>query len=289
MESTMKPRHFLFGLAGFSGLAIALIYFFPREGVDITSTHTDRSTVPARPALVAEIVRPSLNQESKNDSLQREADPLAELKRRLDDPRQRNANLLRAKLNVEQTHGRLFQRLRNLPPETLDRLKDILAETQLAMERGALPDRIPVDDGAAKAASENLGRIAKDGDDQVHALLGDDGYAQYSLSRQTEPYRESIDQVTNIMRARGAAVTEDMQERVLDGYTRALVAAAKISASDTTPESFRTLSESARQELRLKQQLRFDEILASTMSGILSPTEYKLFMESQFAQDRSVP
>ena len=228
---------------------------------------------------------PPMNQEDQNAPILQQNDPLAELKRRLDDHRNREANLHRAKLNIEQTYGRLFQRLRNLPPETLDRLKTVLAENQLTMERGLLPDRFPADETAAKAAHDNLERIRKEGDEQVRAVLGDEGYAQYDLSRKAEPYRQSSEQVANIMRARGANVTEDMQERILDGYTRALVAAAEISAKDTTPEAFQALSDSARQELRSKQQARFDETLASTMSQILGPEEYKLFMESQFAQD----
>ncbi len=140
----MKPRHYLLGLAVVSGLAIVLVYYLPRSRVNAASTHMDRVTAhaaPPMPATAAESPSPPLNQESKNDALRRDADSLAELKRRLDEPRQRETNLLCAKLNVKQSHGLLFQRLRNLPPETLDRLKDILAGTQLAMERGALPDR----------------------------------------------------------------------------------------------------------------------------------------------------
>ncbi|HEY8993490.1 MAG TPA: hypothetical protein VIM71_02295 [Lacunisphaera sp.] len=284
----MKPRYYVLAIAVLSGLTLALVRRRPHD-VQADSAPAHSTAVTSAVALTQSASamagpQPPPAAEGRNPQA---ADPLAELKRRLDDPRQREANLLRAKLNIEQTHGRIFQRLRNLPPEILDRLKLVLAENQLAMERGALPDRFPVDDSAAEAANENLSRIAKEGDEQVRALLGDEGYAQYSLSRQAEPYRESIEQVTNIMRARGAEVTEDMQERILDSYTRALVAAAKISANDMTPAAFRALSESARQELRLKQQLRFDEILASTMSATLSPTEYTLFMDAQFAQDQS--
>jgi hypothetical protein len=91
------------------------------------------------------------------------------------------------------------------------------------------------------------------------------------------------------MRSRGVNVTDEMQERIMAGYTSALVAAAKVSANDTTPEAFQSLSDAARQELRAKQQARFDEILASTMSNILGPDEYKLFMESEFVQGTGSP
>jgi hypothetical protein len=214
-----------------------------------------------------------------------QGDPLPALKRRLDDPREHEANLLRAILNIEQRYGRLFQRLKNFPPDVLEKLKLAMAENQLAMERGALPDYLPVDDAERKVVKENMDRIQKNGDEQVQALLGDDGYAQYDLFRKSEPYRESIEQVTNLMRARGVTVNEDLQQKILDGYTKALIEAAAISSTDVSPAAFQALSDSARQELRAKQQSRFDEKLATTMSAILSPSEYKLFMDSQFAQD----
>jgi hypothetical protein len=68
-----------------------------------------------------------------------------------------------------------------------------------------------------------------------------------------------------------------------------LATAAEVSANDTTPEAFQALSDATRQDLRFKQQSRFDEMLASTMSKILSPADYKLFMESEFAQGETSP
>jgi len=244
---------------------------------------------PSPPPLAASPSIPQASHVDQGEPVPKVIDPLVELKRRLDDPREREARLQRAILNVEQTYGRLFQRLRNLPPDVLDRLKTALAEKLLAMERGSLPDHLPVSDADARAGKEKLDQIQKEADGQIQAVLGDEAYAQYVLFQQSEPYRPSIEQIANTMRSRGIDVNEEKQERILAGYTRALVAAAKISANDTTPESFQALSDQARRELRSKQQARFDEVLASTMSTVLSPAEYKLFMESEFAAGGTSP
>lgn len=288
----MKLHYYVVPIAAGLVVAVALYTLSLRHPVDpisppIVSAGTPAVQSQARSAAINQT--PEATQNVRSEPLSQKIDPLAELKRRLDDPQEHATNLLRAKLNVEQTCGRLFQRLRNLPPEVLDRLKTALAEKQLAMERGSLPDHMPVDDAEANAGKEKLDRIQAAADGQIQAILGDDAYEQYNFFQQSEPYRESIEQVTSMMRSRGGDVSDDMQEKILAGYTSALVAAAKVSANDTTPEAFQTLSDSARQELRAKQQSRFDETLASTMSKILSPAEYKLFMDSELAQGASSP
>jgi hypothetical protein len=229
------------------------------------------------PPAVATSPAPEAAAPSQAEPASSQADPIAELKRRLDD------------LNLEQTYGRFFQRLRNLPPEVLEQLKTALAERQLAMERGSLPDHLPVDDAEAKAGKERLDRIQQQADDQMRAAFGEEVYAQYAYFQQSEPLRGSMEQVTNMMRSRGVNVTDAMEEEILAGYTNALAATAKIAAKDTTPGAFQAMSDAARQDLKLKQQSRFDETLAATMSKILSPADFKLFMESEFAQDAPSP
>lgn len=54
------------------------------------------------------------------------------LRMRLTDPARREIDLLQAKTMIGRTNGRLFLRLSKTTPETLDRLKTILAETDLA-------------------------------------------------------------------------------------------------------------------------------------------------------------
>jgi hypothetical protein len=288
----MKPRFYLIPIAIGLALAVSLYLFLKSHRTDIGApTAAPAAPPPASlpPRSIAEIPTPEIARLLQSDPAPLKVDPLTELKRRLDDPSQHTAHLARARLKVEQNYSRLFQRLRNLPPEVLDQLKTALAEKQLALERGALPDRLPVSDAEAKTGKARLDRIQQETDAQLRAVFGDEVYAQYNYVQQSEPLRGSIEQVTNLMRSRGVDVTEEMQENILAGYTSALVAAATVSASDTTPEAFQALSEAARQELRAKQQSRFDEALASTMSKILSPDDYKLFMESEFAYDAGSP
>jgi len=288
----MKPRFYIISVAAGLTLVVVLYTVSTRRTAEALAP----SVVPAAPRPVLLPPRPvaqspvaEASPSGRSEMAPPKVDPLAEMKRRLDDPQQHAANLARAKLSVEQSYGRLFQRLRNLPPEVLERLKTALAEKQLAMERGMLPDQLPVSDAEAKANRQKLESIQQTADDQLRAVFGDQVYAQYNYVQQSEPLRGSIEQVTNMMRSRGVDVTEAMQEKILEGYTSALVAAAKVSAKDISPEAFKTLSDAARQELRTKQQARFDETLASTMSKILSPGDYKLFMESEFAQGSSPP
>lgn len=216
-------------------------------------------------------------------------DLLSELKRQLDDPGQHEANLRQAMLDVEQRYGRLLQRIRGLGPEALARLKTALAERDLALRRGALPDHFPVDETASQSAKKNLERIRAKAEAQLHTLLGDEAYAQYTSFQQSEPYRETIEHVANMMRSRGIDVPDGMQDKILEGYTEALVAAANESAKDITPAALQALSDAARQELRIKEQSRFDEALALTMSKLLSSPEYKAFMECQLKQNINTP
>jgi hypothetical protein len=287
----MKPPCYV--LAGTAGvvLALGLYITLPRKSAN---TGTPSYPAPASRAAPASLqadatATPEAGTSYKIDLTPATADPLAELKRRLDDPQQRAAHLARARLNVEQASGRLFQRLRHYSPEVLDRLKTALAEKQLAIERAALHDHLPGGDFDAVAGKERLDRIQQEADEQIRTTFGDEIYAQYTYAQQSEPLRGSIQQVTNVLRSRGIDVTDEMQEGILAGYTSALVAAAKLSANDTTPAAFQSLSVAARREFKAKQQARFDEILASTMSKILGPDEYKLFMESEFVQGAGSP
>ena len=214
---------------------------------------------------------------------------LQALRNRLNDPMQQAARLLAARAHVEQTKGRLFQRLKKNPPEKLDRLKTLLAETELATNVAALPSRVDPSAAEVRQINDTVTRIQAEGDSRVKALLGPDDYANYAAYQKSETYRDTIEQVTNIMRSRGAAITDDQQEAVLDAYAEAMYAAAQDSAGDSTAADYATMTDAQRQALRLRQLARFDQYLADKAAGVLDPANFKLFMESQYVQESGAP
>ncbi|MDD2765569.1 MAG: hypothetical protein PHE83_16525 [Opitutaceae bacterium] len=289
-----RPAFYLCLLAvGMAGVVAWTIYRPPSSGNDSSKISRDLSRsestqeAPRARESPAKVVSKSAS--AVPAQVNEKDDILNALKRRLDDSNQRGIRLRRAKAHVEQSKGRLFQRLRNVPPEKLDQLKVILAETELAMERGALPTSANSAEAEAAEINDTLKRIQADSDHQVQALLDADDYAIYAAYQGSNAYRNTIEQVTNVMRARGSAVSDDLQEAILDGYAGAIAAAAKDSANDITPAAFRSLSKEQQNALRQQQLARFDGILAASMVNILSPAEYQLFMDAQFTQETNTP
>jgi len=214
---------------------------------------------------------------------------LKDLRDRLLDPRQRDANLQQARLQIEITKSHLFQRLRNLPAERLEQLKTLLAETQLNAALAALPTHADLSPGEMNQIAQTLKGIQTESDSQVRDLLGAEDFAIYEGYQYSEPFRGTIEQVTNIMRARGAVVSADSQESILDAYASAMNAAAQDSGNDGTFVNWGSMTPDQQSAVRVQQLERFDAYLATKMAKVLEPEDYKIFMEAQLAQENSAP
>jgi hypothetical protein len=197
--------------------------------------------------------------------------------------------LQRVRLQIEITKSHLFQRLRNLPPEKLEQLKTLLAETQLKATIAAVPTHADLSPDEANQMALSLKSIHANSDDQVRDLLGADDYGIYEGYQYSEPYRGTIEQVTNIMRARGGVVSADSQESILDAYASAMNSAARDSGNDGSFANWGSMTSDQQSAVRAQQFERFDNYLSTAMAKVLVPADYKLFMEAQLTQENSTP
>jgi hypothetical protein len=193
----------------------------------------------------------------------------------------------RARLRIEQIHWRLFQRLRNLPLNEIDALKDIMATTEVDRSRLALPIK---GNESPTEVNQRLGQITELGvesDAQILGLLGNEDYQQYAAYQQSFAYRDTIEQITNFMRSKGAPVSAEQQDSMLDAYSTAIRNAAQIGRTDASASSIAAMDAGQRQALRTIQLDRFDEYLAAELSKVLEPEALSQFMAAELAQESS--
>ena len=180
-----------------------------------------------------------------------------------------------------------MRRLRNVSPVDIEALKDVLAADEYdrvllasSFREKETPEELA--QGLAQMNEMNVQRAAR-----IRSLLGDDGYETYAAYSQSFAYQDAIDQITNIMRARGTTVSAGQQDSILDAYSRAIRNASQANAADSSNINIAAMDDTQRQLLRSTQLTRFDEYLATELSKVLDPDSLKQFMTAEYEQESS--
>ena len=217
------------------------------------------------------------------------ANPFTESRRALTDPVLRQAALREARLRIEMIHGHLFQRLRGLSSEKLEELKDAMAENELALRLQVMPDHPNLSQTEMQQIADNVKQATQLGDDRVKALIGDDNFTQYSAYQVSFPFRDAVDQTTNIMRSNGSVVSSDQQEAMTDAFGDAVAIATTIAMDDPADQNVANLTPEELQLLKTKQRASFDQVLADKMSTVLDPEMFNAFMAAELKRELKQP
>lgn len=219
------------------------------------------------------------------------ATTLAYERSRLSNAEERQAFLSNTTVLLEQTKSRLFDAISKKAADKVDALKSIMAEAMLSMHLSHLSDQAEGGIDLAQGKGLSLALTRAEAEVQIHALLGDDSYALYLVYQQSEPYRATIQQLAETMRAQGSAITADQELAMLDAYTAAILTAAADSVKEADPKVSAGLNAAERRALGAvelcglapviagPQRQRFESYLSGAVSGILNPDDFKRFQK----------
>jgi hypothetical protein len=194
---------------------------------------------------------------------------------RLRDPAQRQRLVDQAKIRIATSRGALFQMLRRLPLEKLDLLSGILAASELDTRTAMLELHAANPSPSGREVESILSAENAARDANVRGILDDDQYAQYMSYWESEPYSQSIGQIADVMRAQGSSVSPDLQQQMLITY-----ASVEKLFQQVGPSSIET-GNNLTSPLPSNDPDAFDQHLADAMSKILSPEDFKVFMDAQ--------
>jgi hypothetical protein len=190
------------------------------------------------------------------------------------DPSWREARFKEAYVRVESQDGRALQKLVGWSPERLEALKRQLANADLSVMHAAMPDIAPVTDAERKAVSDNIRAVTETYQEQLRQTMGDADYSVFNAAQQMEPYRQSVDEAANAMRANNVQVNSDMEESMLAAYSGAAQEAAVQNSATNSAQ----LDDAQRAALKEQQDQAFHLILMKRMSAVLNETQLQVFM-----------
>lgn len=216
---------------------------------------------------------------------------LASERSRLSRKAERQAYLASSRAQLEESKRHLFDAFNKSAPDKLESLKSLMAEAMLSMHLAHLSDQAEGGTEVANGKGLFLAQIRAETEVQIHALLGDEGYALYVAYQQSEPHRATIQQLMKAMRAQGSSITADQEQDMLDRYMDALLTATEDSVKEASPATYAGLNAAERRALGAvelcglapviadPQRRRFESYLAAAVSGILSPDDFKRFQK----------
>lgn len=190
-----------------------------------------------------------------------------------------------ARLRVEGRQGKLFQRLKDIPAETLSQLKDLMAAEEVDLALIALPQKKNETREEEQTRIAQMAALNTKNAAAIQVLLGAEDYAKYTAYQQSLAYESTVDEITNIMRARGANVSGEQQDAILDAYANAIRNAAAISANEASPETLASMTDLQRLNLKNAQLARFDENLSVELAQVMSPNALQRFMAAEFEHE----
>jgi hypothetical protein len=190
---------------------------------------------------------------------------------RMKDPTSRRSMIDQAKIRVATSRAPLLRMLQPISPEKLDQVSEVLAsaevDTNIAMlELHAANPTPSRDQVGAVLAAQAAARDANAG-----ALLDDTEYTKYTSYWQSEPFTQTISQITDVMRGQGSTISPDLQQQMLNAY-----AEAQIAASQELSSTFGNGTASAADRASAA-----DQFVADAMSKILSADDLNAFMKAQ--------
>jgi len=117
------------------------------------------------------------------------------------------------KARINSTYGALFKSL-NLTPEQTAQFQNLLAEKQMSML-----DVLSAAGAEGITGRAQIGSLIQQAgsaiDSQIQALLGPDGYSQYTNYQQTMPQRNQVNQLQTLLVTSGATPLQDYQTQQL--------------------------------------------------------------------------
>jgi len=118
------------------------------------------------------------------------------------------------KCRLDAPYGKLYREL-NLPPATLQKLRDLLAEKELNMVESykvAESAKIPL-------GAKGLAALRDDADGSIRQLLGDAAYADYKFYETTLPARNHVNGLEESLSYRSEPLTSDQYNALVESLS----------------------------------------------------------------------
>lgn len=200
------------------------------------------------------------------------------------DPAFRATSLAKNIADLEARHGRFFLTLADLPPEKLAAIKRLMAMQSMARAELQIPKAFPetpADTTARLAASD---RLQRQQEDELRTTLGGDAYLDLEVARHAEAYRDTVTALANGMRARGVALDDTRQERMLEAYTGAMLELG--SELQLNPDRSPAPATEAERAARRNRQLEHArQLLARAMGEVLDGPALDAFLAAQLSRE----
>jgi hypothetical protein len=200
------------------------------------------------------------------------------------DPAAKDEVEQRERFKIHQRYGRLFAAL-NLDDAKRKGMEDLMVKDQIAQLLASLPYAASETKEQVTRRLADLQSLQLQETDDIGNYLGDAGaklFHDYSVSY---PFRDSIESTTDIMRANGFQVDDQTQANILEAYARVIETTSSEATLDATANQLATMSSQDLESLKEKENARFDEELATTMSSLLKPDQYQAFMTAELQNE----
>ena len=203
------------------------------------------------------------------------------------DPQFRSGSIQRAVTEFEERYGRFFGGLTDTPPAQIEAIKLLLATHSVDLAQAFVPgnDHESAEESAARMAQ--LTQLDRDHQEQLRAAMGAGPFAKFQDFQRTYAYRDTVGAIANGMRARGFAVQEDLQERILGAYADAVAHAADVAQREDAGLDPAHMTPEERRRLHHRQMERMQLSLTKKMSGILDGPGLASFIDAQLSRERS--
>lgn len=213
------------------------------------------------------------SQPSRNRVTHPESSPLR------NDPPERAARFNQAILGIERTYGKFFERTESWSPERREALKRQLALNQLALMDAISLQHSPINEEQSTAQAQSLQQALAENEQNLRAFLGSE-YDEFDGFEKSRTYATTVADITNAMRAKGAQVSDQTEQKILNGYAAAMAAAAN-EAKAVDPQR---LTESQRTELRQRQHRAVQLQLIQHLTGVMEAQQLDSFLEAYLEQ-----
>jgi hypothetical protein len=190
---------------------------------------------------------------------------------RMKDPISRRRMMDRAKIRIATSRRQLLHMLQPISPDKLGRVSEILAAAELDTDIAMLELHAVNPSPSGKQVESVLAAQSAARDADARDVLDDAQYAQYVSYWESEPFTQTINQIADVMRAQGSNISPELQQQMLTTYASAqkLAQQAISSPSDNGSSS------------AADQATVADQYIADALSRILSPDDFKAFMNAQ--------
>ncbi|MCH6255333.1 putative porin [Puniceicoccaceae bacterium K14] len=239
-------------------------------------------------ATATEVVPDELEEaerERTRDEIRRER--MMEFVARFDDPESR-LNMIDDRLNrVDGRYSDFFKRS-GLSSDQIGILKTMLAERDVLRMEGQLKRRAAYTDAEREALAASMAQKNSIIDSEIASLIGEDLAESLEVYNETEPYRRSVDSLSQSLSYTSSPISEEQSEALVG-----IMASAADSfeySNDLSNARGRFINNYSEEEISTYFQEReaYEQLLIANAREVLDDEQLAIFVEQQVSERESL-